>query len=56
MTLNITATMQILWDLINNIVNNTDALVGLVIIGVVIGVAIVLKNYIKKVLGTTMDK
>jgi len=51
-TINITTTMQTVWDLVDNLVDNTDSIVGLFIIGVVIMVMAAIGKFVK----STLDK
>lgn len=43
--------LSAIWALMQEVVDNTDVIVGLVILGVVIGIAYALGDWIKKLLG-----
>jgi hypothetical protein len=45
--INITAVMQPIWDIIGNLVDNTGAIIGLVMIGVVIGIVYIVKRFLE---------
>ncbi|MDO9356609.1 MAG: fibronectin type III domain-containing protein [Solirubrobacteraceae bacterium] len=56
-TLNMPAgTMKVIWDLVNNMVENTGSIIGLILIGVIIGVMIVIKTFISKTLDKSIQK
>jgi uncharacterized membrane-anchored protein len=46
-----TVNLSAIWSLMQEVVDNTDVIVGLVILGVVIGIAYALGDWIKKLLG-----
>jgi hypothetical protein len=56
MTINITAVMQPVWDIIQNLVDNTGAIIGLVMIGVVIGIVYIVKRFLEGTLSGAVRK
>jgi hypothetical protein len=47
MAINITAVMQPVWDIVQNLVDNTSAIIGLVMIGVVIAIVYIVKRFLE---------
>jgi hypothetical protein len=56
MVFNVNITMQPVWDIINNLVDNTGAIIGLVMIGLVIGIVYVVKRFIEGTLSKATNK
>jgi hypothetical protein len=56
MVINVTATMQPIWDIIGNLVDNTGAIIGLVMIGVVIGIVYIIKHFLEYTLSGAVRK
>jgi len=53
---NVTTTMQTIWDLVANLVSNTDAIIGLFLISIIIMVLMAIGNFIKNTLNKGLDK
>jgi len=56
MVFNVTTTMQPVWDIITNLTDNTGIIIGLVMIGLVIGIVYVVKNFIEGILSKSVRK
>jgi hypothetical protein len=54
--INITEVMQPVWDIIGNLVDNTGAIIGLVMIGVVIGIVYIIKRFLEGTLSGAVKK
>lgn len=51
-----TVNLSAIWSLMQEVVDNTDVIVGLVILGVVIGIAMALGDWIKNLLNKAIKK
>ena len=56
MAINVTEVMQPVWDIIQNLVDNTGAIIGLVMIGVVIGIVYIVKRFLEGTLSGATRK
>jgi len=56
MAINVTETMQPIWDIIGNLIDNTSAIIGLVMIGVVIGIVYIVKHFLQNTLSGAVKK
>ena len=51
-----TVNLSAIWSLMQEVVDNTDVIVGLVILGVVIGIAMALGDWIKNLLNKAIKR